>query len=225
MMPQPDLFSPADDHVASAKIQLLMALRNKGIRTHNILSAIETIPREKFVPRMFETRAYENIALPISAGQTIESPYVIARMMEALEVRERDIVLDVGTGSGYVAAILSKLARRVFTIEQHRELREEAQARFQALDYRTITSLVGDGHRGWKDSAPFDRILVTGAVKAVPSELLEQLTDDGILIAPVGQIGHPQKMLKISRDKWNFHTKILFEGEFDTLIVPAPRHA
>ena len=145
MMPQPDLFSPVDDKIASAKIQLLMELRTKGIRNHNLLSAIETVPRERFVPRMFEARAYENSALPIAGGQTMESPYMVARLIDALEVRPRDIVLDIGTGSGYLAAILSKLCRRVFTLELHRELREEAQARLYTMNYRTITSLVG----GW----------------------------------------------------------------------------
>jgi protein-L-isoaspartate(D-aspartate) O-methyltransferase len=222
-MPQPDLFNPSDDVLASAKIQLLMELRSKGIRTHTILSAIETVPRECFLPRMFAARAYENTALPISGGQTIESPYRVAHLLEALELRERDSVLDIGTGSGYMAAVLSKLAHRIFTIEQHRELREEAQARFQALELRGIASLVGDGYKGWKESAPFDRILVTAAMKAVPSELLEQLTDDGILIAPVGQAGQPMRMLKITRDKWNYHTKTLFEGEFDMMISPALR--
>jgi protein-L-isoaspartate(D-aspartate) O-methyltransferase len=215
MTPQPDLFSPSDDATARAKIQLLMQLRAKGVRHHALLSSFETVPRERFVARMFEARAYENISLPIAAGQTMESPYAIARLIESLEVRPRDMVLDIGTGSGYLAAILSTLVRRVFTLELHHELRAEAQARFHAMEYGNITSLLGDGHKGWKESAPFDRIIVTAAMNAIPSELLEQLTDDGILIAPVGTIGQTQRLLKITRDKWNYHTTQLGEGVYD----------
>jgi protein-L-isoaspartate(D-aspartate) O-methyltransferase len=214
-MSQPDLFSPADNDIANAKIQLLMLLRSKGIRNHAILNAIETVPRERFVARMFETRAYENVALPIAAGQTLESPYFIANILEYLNIRTRDIVLDVGTGSGYLAATLSKLARRVFTLEHHRELRDEAQARLHTLHYRNVISLVGDGHKGWKESAPYDRIFVSSAMRAVPSELLDQLTDNGILIAPIGEVGQPIRLLKITRDNWNYTTETLGEGEFD----------
>jgi protein-L-isoaspartate(D-aspartate) O-methyltransferase len=216
-MSQPDLFAPADDAIANAKIQLLMQLRSLGIRNHAVLSAIETVPRERFVARMFETRAYENTTLPIAGGQTLESPYFLAKVLEALNIRTRDMVLDVGTGSGYVAAVLSKLARRVFTLEHHRELREEAQARLHTLHYRNVVSLVGDGHKGWKDSAPYDRIFVSSALRAVPSELLEQLTDNGILIAPVGQAGQPIRLLKIIRDNWHYTTEMLGEGEFDMM--------
>ncbi len=223
MMPQPDLFSPKDDSIASAKIQLLMELRTKGIRNHSLLGAIETVARERFAPRMFEARAYENSFLPIAAGQMMESPYMIARLIDALDVRPRDIVLDIGTGSGYLAAILSRLARRVFTLEWHRELREEAQLRFHDMNYRTVTSLVGDGHKGWRESAPFDRIIVTSALQAIPSELLKQLTDDGILIAPVGTIGQPQRLLKVTRERWNYHTAVLGECTCDWMMHPHSR--
>ena len=220
---QPDFFSTGDNAVSNAKIQLLMELRTKGIRNHTLLSAIETVPRERFVSRMFEARAYENCSLPIAGGQTMESPYRVAQLCEALNVRDRDIILDIGTGSGYLAAVLSKLSRRVFTLELHRELREEAQMRFSSMNYRNVTSLVGDGHKGWKESAPFDRIIVGAAVQAIPSEWLEQLTDDGILIAPVGKLGQSPRLLKITRDMWNYHTTILGEYECDWMNQPQPR--
>jgi protein-L-isoaspartate(D-aspartate) O-methyltransferase len=219
MTPQPDLFSADNDATANAKIQLLMQLRSLGIRNHAVLSALETVPRERFVGRMFEARAYENVTLPIAGGQTLESPYFLAKVLGAFNIRSRDMVLDVGTGSGYVAAVLSKLARRVFTLEHHRELRDEAQARLHTLHYRNVVSLVGDGHKGWKESAPYDRIYVSAAMRAVPTELLDQLTDNGILIAPVGQVGQPIRLLKITRDNWNYHTETLGEGEFDFMTL------
>ncbi len=220
-MPQPDLFNPPDDDLASAKIQLVMALRTAGIRDNRLLSAVELVPREVFVPRMFADRAYENTALPISAGQTINAPELVARMLEALDVQERSIVLEIGTGSGYQAAILAQLARRVFTMEYYPELREEARQRLEQLQYSTIATLGGDGHKGWPDAAPYDRIIVTAALQAIPSALLEQLSDDGRLIAPVGQPGHPQKVLRVDRDKWNFSTTTLFEAPFDPMIEAA----
>jgi len=220
---QPDSISISDNTISNAKIQLLMELRLKGIRNHALLGAIETVPRERFVPPMFVSRAYENCALPMAGGQTMESPYRVAQLCAALDVRDRDIILDIGTGSGYLAAILSKFARRVFTMELHRELREEAQERLTSMNHRNITSLVGDGHKGWKESAPFDRIVVTSALQAIPCELLEQLTDDGILIAPVGVIGQLPRLMKVTRDKWNYHTIILGEYGCDWMSQPQPR--
>lgn len=221
---QPDLFPNIDNAISNAKIQLLMELRSKGVRNHTLLSAIETVPRESFVPQMFLSRAYENCILPIAGGQTMESPYRVAQLCAALCLRDRDIVLDIGTGSGYLAAVLSKLTRRVCTIELHRELRDEAQVRLNSMNYHNITSIVGDGHKGWKESAPFDRIIVTAALQAIPSELLEQLTDDGILVAPVGTIGQQQRLMKVTRDKWNYHTTLLGDYDCDWMSQPQSRN-
>lgn len=217
---KPEQFHSPDDAIYSAKIQLLMALRTAGIRDHTLLGAIETVPREACVPRLFSERAYENTDLPISAGQRILSPETTAMMLQALEVEERNIVLEIGTGSGYQTAILSKLARRVLSLEYYHDLREEARKTLESLDCRNVTLLVGDGHKGWREAAPFDRIIVSAALRAVPGALLEQLADQGRLIAPVGQPGQPQKILSITRDKWNFRTTTIGEQLFDPMIEP-----
>ena len=167
-------------------IALVMALRKQGITDARILSAIERTPREVFVEEPFLHSAYDNTALPIACGQTISQPYVVAYATEALEVGPAMRVLEIGTGSGYQAAVLSALCRRVYTIERHRPLLREAEARFKALKLENIVTKHGDGLNGWPEQAPFDRILLSAAVSDVPPILIEQLKPGGILIAPVG---------------------------------------
>src|SRR6185437_14643755 len=149
-----------------------------------VLGAIEKTPRELFVPGSFEDQAWENIALPIDSGQTISQPYVVALMTERLQIGDRDKVLEIGTGSGYQTAILSRLARRVYTVERHRGLLREAERRFSALRLGNIISRFGDGFKGWAEQAPFDRIIVTAAAPEVPTALLGQLSPGGILVMP-----------------------------------------
>jgi protein-L-isoaspartate(D-aspartate) O-methyltransferase len=161
-------------------------LRREGIRDERVLSAIAAVPREYFVDRPFEGVAYENMALPIACGQTISQPYVVAYMTEVLQVDARSRVLEIGTGSGYQAAVLSQLCRRVYTIERHRPLLEEAERRFKALRIENIASRLGDGFGGWPEQAPFDLILMTAAADSVPPALMEQLKLGGILVAPIG---------------------------------------
>jgi len=150
------------------KIELIMALRNQGIRDQAILEAIERTPREMFLGPSFQPMAYADQALPIACGQTISQPYVVAFMTDRLKLNDRSKVLEIGTGSGYQTAILSPLCRRLYTIERYRTLAKEAEERFKALGLTNITQMVGDGYKGWPKQAPFDRIIVTAAAKEVP---------------------------------------------------------
>jgi len=167
-------------------LRLLMELRGAGVGDARALGAIERIPRELFVPPAFRDRAYENVALPIGHAQTISQPLVVAKMTEALEVGERHKVLEIGTGSGYQTAVLAELAREVFTIEVVPELADKARATLSDLGYANVQFRVGDGYDGWPEQAPFDRMLGAAAPREIPPALVEQLTDDGVLVLPVG---------------------------------------
>jgi len=186
------------------KIRLIMDLRNGGISDRRVLSAIELVPRDAFVPDVFKDRAYENSALPIGAGQTISQPLVVGLMTQALEVGPRDKVLEIGTGSGYQAAILSRLCRRLYTVERIRELLVTAEDRFNELGYTNIVTRYGDGTKGWPEQAPFDRIIVTAAAESFPEHLIEQLKVGGIMVAPIGDRDGTQYLHKIRRteDGW-----------------------
>lgn len=177
--------------MAARVIRLLMSLRTAGITDTSVLSAMERVPREIFIPRQMHDQAYEDIALPIGRGQTISQPYIVAYMTQALELNDRIKVLEIGTGSGYQACVLSKLCRRVYTIERHKPLLEGAEQIFDHLRLRNITSICGDGMKGWPQQAPFDRIIVTaGAMDRPPQALLDQLSIGGIMIVPVGRAGN-----------------------------------
>jgi protein-L-isoaspartate(D-aspartate) O-methyltransferase len=173
---------PVDTRAAA----LIEALRNEGVRDPRVLSAVASVPREIFVDTPFADIAYENTALPIACGQTISQPYVVAYMTAALEVDDRARVLEIGTGSGYQAAVLSLLCRRVYTVERHRPLLEGAERRFRTLKLENVVTRLGDGFGGWPEQAPFDRILLTAATPQVPPALLDQLKPGGILVAPIG---------------------------------------
>lgn len=181
------------------KIRLVMELRRAGIADTAVLSAIERIPREAFVPEPFLDRAYEDTALPIGHGQTLSQPRVVARMTEALAAGPRSKVLEIGTGSGYQAAVLSRLCRRVYTVERYRPLLLEAEARFAALRLSNITARFGDGFKGWREQAPFERIMVTAAARDVPGDLADQLAEGGVMVLPVGRQGRNQNLLRLVR--------------------------
>jgi protein-L-isoaspartate(D-aspartate) O-methyltransferase len=184
-------------------IALVMALRREGIGDTRVLSAIETTPREAFVEEGFAHSAYDNAALPIACGQTISQPFIVAYATEALAVQPKHRVLEIGTGSGYQAAVLARLCRMVYTIERHRPLLRQAEERFKRLRLTNIVTRLGDGLKGWPETAPFDRILLSAAVTEVPPILIEQLKPGGILIAPVGNIpaaeSFSQRLTKIIR--------------------------
>jgi protein-L-isoaspartate(D-aspartate) O-methyltransferase len=206
------------------RIALIMELRRDGIMDTRVLSAIERVPRETFVPDALRAQAYANTALPISSGQTISQPYVVAYMTQLLELGERMKVLEVGTGSGYQAAVLSRLCRRVYTIERHRNLLAEAEARFKAMGLHNITTRYGDGYKGWPEQAPFDRIIVTAAAREVPEALRQQLADGGILVLPVGD-RQAQEIWQVRRHGDEFRTERLLPVRFVPLVEGLPaRH-
>src|SRR5215813_1687729 len=200
-----------------------MELRALGITDARVLGAIERVPREAFLPEMFRDRAYENVALPVGHGQTISQPLVVAHMTEALEVGARHKVLEIGTGSGYQAAVLAKLCRRVFTIERHRDLLKQAEQRFAALRIHNITTRHGDGAKGWPEQSPFDRIIVTAAAEEVPAILQQSVVDGGILVIPVGEDRQDQQLLRIRRNGDEFMAEDLGGVRFVPLVGGLPR--
>ena len=180
-------------------MQLMLALRRHGVTDNRVLSAFEQTPRELFVDQTFNTQAYADSALPISCGQTISQPSVVGIMTQALDVSPRCKVLEVGAGSGYQAAILARLARRVYAIERHRELARRARERLEQLDLSNVTLRTGDGTKGWPEQAPFDRIIISAAAEDAPSTLLEQLRTGGIMVLPVGQSDEVQQLIRIEK--------------------------
>jgi protein-L-isoaspartate(D-aspartate) O-methyltransferase len=213
----------ADPGLIQRKLRLLMELRRAGIGDARVLGAIEKTPRERFVPPAFADQAYENVALPINHGQTISQPFVVALMTEKLEIGERRKVLEIGTGSGYQTAILARLARRVFTIERHRELLQEAEATLAQLRLHNIVFRHGDGSRGWPEQVPFDRIVVTAAAAEVPAVLVDGLAEDGVLVVPVGGDRRDQQLLRIRRCGSGFATEDLGLVRFVPLVAGLPR--
>jgi protein-L-isoaspartate(D-aspartate) O-methyltransferase len=207
-------------------IGLIMDLRGQGIGDNRVLSAIERTPRDVFVAKPFESSAYENTALPIACGQTISQPYVVAISTQELDVQPNHRVLEIGTGSGYQAAVLAQLCRMVYTIERHKPLLREAEARFNQLKLHNIVTRHGDGFAGWPEQAPFDRILLTAAVPEVPQTLIDQLKPGGILIAPVG--GHPgesfaQDLMKIVRTDGGTTEQSLIPVVFVPMLPGVPK--
>jgi protein-L-isoaspartate(D-aspartate) O-methyltransferase len=183
----------------ATKIRLIMELRREGITDTRVLAAIERTPRDAFVAAPFKDQAYENVALPISQGQTISQPLVVAYMTQALELGERMKVLEIGTGSGYQAAVLAHLADRVVTVERYRTLADQASERLHALGLDNVKVILGDGTLGAPDERPFDRIMVTAAAGEVPQSLLDQLKEGGYLIAPLGPAGAVQTLVRIRK--------------------------
>ena len=184
---------------AEARMRLTFALRSNGVTDDRVLQAMEKIDRALFVKGVFKPRAYDDTPLPIECGQTISQPSVVGTMTQALEVRPRDKVLEIGCGSGYQAAILSQLARRVYTLERYKPLARTAQKTLQEMNISNVTVLASDGAIGLIEQAPFDRILVTAAAEDVPPALLAQLRIGGIMVVPVGQSDQVQTLLKVTR--------------------------
>lgn len=211
--------------LATKQARLIMELRSAGITDVRVLSAIERVPREVFLPDTFRDRAYENVALPIGHGQTISQPLVVAHMTEALAAGERHKVLEIGTGSGYQAAVLARLCRRVFTMERHRDLLRAAEQRFAALRIHNIVTRHGDGTKGWPEQAPFERILVTAAAAEVPPVLLESLADGGIMVIPVGDVHRDQVLLRLTRSGDEILREELAPVRFVPLVAGLPRAA
>ena len=203
-------------------IRLIMELRRAGITDSRLLGAFERVPRERFVPETFRDQTYVSTALPISHGQTISEPRVVAIMIQALNLGERMKVLEVGTGSGYQAAVLSHLCRRVYTIERHRELLREAIALFDALGLHNVTTLPGDGSKGWPEQAPFERIIVSAAAQDVPPALVEQLAPGGVMVLPLDDGRDGQAIIRMSRTEAGMETENLGPVRFVPLVSGMP---
>ncbi|MDE3080984.1 MAG: protein-L-isoaspartate(D-aspartate) O-methyltransferase [Paracoccaceae bacterium] len=203
---------------AEQKMRFMFALRSKGVTDTRVLSAMERVDRGLFVRGLFAARAQEDVPLPIACGQTISQPSVVGLMTQALEVGPRDKVLEVGTGSGYQAAVLSFLARRVYTIDRHRRLVREAEEVFRQMDLTNITAVAADGTRGLPEQAPFDRILVAAAAEDPPGPLLAQLRIGGIMVLPVGQSGAVQTLLRVLRTESGFDYQELRPVRFVPLV-------
>lgn len=203
---------------AQTKMQFLFALRSKGVTDKNVLNAMERIDRGKFIQGYFADRAYEDMPLPIACGQTISQPSVVGLMTQALRISPRDKVLEIGTGSGYQAAILSQLARRVYTVDRHARLVREARVVFDQLELVNITAFTADGSHGLPDQAPFDRILVTAAAEDPPGPLLAQLKIGGIMVVPVGQSDAVQSLIRVSRTEAGFDYDELRPVRFVPLV-------
>lgn len=202
----------------TGRAQLILALRQQGIRDARVLDVMETTPREAFVGDEFKNKAWENQALPIQYGQTISQPFVVGAMSAALELKGHEKVLEIGTGSGYQSAILSKLCRRVFTIERYRPLLRSAQSRFEQLRLNNIVSKCADGSLGWPEQGPYDAIISTCACPTRPDTLLSQLKTGGVLVAPVG-MGSVQELLRYRlRDDGIFEEEALMDVRFVPLL-------
>jgi protein-L-isoaspartate(D-aspartate) O-methyltransferase len=214
----PEDHDDPSEELAERKMRFLFALRSRGVTDARVLTAMERIDRGQFVRGIFADRAYEDMPLPIACGQTISQPSVVGLMTQALHVNPRDTVLEVGTGSGYQAAILSQLARRVYTVDRYRRLAREAADLFRQLDLANITTITADGSFGLPDQAPFDRIIVTAAAEDPPGPLLEQLKPGGIMVLPVGQSDAVQSLIKVTRTVTGFDYEELRPVRFVPLV-------
>jgi protein-L-isoaspartate(D-aspartate) O-methyltransferase len=209
---------PDADGTAERQMQFLYNLRSRGVTDARVLTVMERVDRALFVRGLFTDRAYEDTPLPISCGQTISQPSVVGLMTQALNIGPRDTVLEVGTGSGYQATILSALARRVYTVDRHRRLVAEAEVLFRQLGLTNITALTTDGSYGLPDQAPFDRILVTAAAEDPPGPLLAQMKIGGIMVLPVGQSDAVQSLIKVTRSETGYEYEELRPVRFVPLV-------
>ncbi|MCW2246689.1 protein-L-isoaspartate(D-aspartate) O-methyltransferase [Azospirillum fermentarium] len=209
--------------IAARTNRLLMALRRDGVTDEAVLSALERVPRDLFVPDLFRDQAWEDTALPIALGQSISQPLIVGLMTQALELEPRHTVLEIGTGSGYQAAVLSRLCRRVYTIERLKPLLVEAEKRFQRLRLHNITTRLGDGTRGWPEVAPFERILVTAAGgPEPPKDLTDQLAVGGVMVIPLGVDDRGQRVVRFRRTAEGLVREELWPVRFVPLLSDPP---
>jgi protein-L-isoaspartate(D-aspartate) O-methyltransferase len=195
---------PRTPDEALKRAEFVLYLRQKGLRDLNILRAVEGVARTPFVPDSLSELAYADRALPIACGQSTTPLHLVAYIIEQLKLNDRHKVLEVGTGSGYLTAILSRLARRVYTIDRYRTLVAQAEVRLAELKVANVTAMVGDGTVGWPAQAPFDRIVLTASAEQVPGHLVGQLRDDGILIMPIGKAGESQQLVRVDKNPHGF---------------------
>jgi protein-L-isoaspartate(D-aspartate) O-methyltransferase len=185
----------------------------RGIKDERVLNAMKKVPRHLFIDESMQHKAYDDMALPIGEGQTISQPYMVAVMTQLLELKGNEKVLEIGTGSGYQAAILAELAEEVYSVERVTALAIKAEERFHSLGYNNILVKTGDGTLGWPEEAPFDRIIITAGTPKIPEPLIEQLSEKGVIIAPVGE-RFSQQLLKVRKSKGklleDYHTPCVF---------------
>jgi protein-L-isoaspartate(D-aspartate) O-methyltransferase len=189
---------------AEAMMAFILRLRSHGLTDQAVLNAVSTLPRPIFVLKEHATLAWEDVALPIQCGQTITPPVLVATIAERLEVSPGHRVLEIGTGSGYLTAVLARLSRRVLTVDRWRTLITEAEERLRFVSILNVTMMVADGSEGWNDHAPFDRIVTTAAVQEIPAALLEQLAPAGRLIVPVGERSKEQRLVMVEKSSTGF---------------------
>ena len=214
---------PADERVE--RMEFMLTLRRRGISDQAVLRAMDEVPREHFVEPNFLDTAYADNALPIACGQTISQPYIVAYMTDRLKLTERMKVLEIGTGSGYQTAVLSLLCRRVYSIERYRSLMKAAEARFKALNLNNITTMLGDGHKGWPSQAPFERIIVTAASQGIPEALLAQLAVGGIMILPVEVSPGQQELKRVTQTEGEPEVETLLPVSFVPLVEGAAKES
>jgi protein-L-isoaspartate(D-aspartate) O-methyltransferase len=208
-----------DEHERQVRIaDLILRLRRVGVTDPAVVRAIESVPRELFVPPEWRDEAYSERALPIECGQTVSAPVIVGMMTAALAVRPTDRVLEIGTGSGYQTAILSRLAARVYTVDRFRTLVSAAESRFRTLRLTNIIARVGDGTLGWPEHAPYDRIIVTAAADDVPDALTAQLAVGGVLVMPVGPGDDVQKLMRLEKGERGFQESPLADVRFVPII-------
>jgi protein-L-isoaspartate(D-aspartate) O-methyltransferase len=209
---------PSQDDDGVGRMEFLLTLRRRGITDQAVLKAMDEVPREQFVEAGMIGSAYADQALPIACGQTISQPYVVAYMTEQLNVKPQHLVLEVGTGSGYQAAVLSWLAREVVSVERYRTLAETARERLAVLGYDNVEVIVGDGFAGVPDSAPFDRIIVTAAAETIPQTLLDQLAEGGVMLLPLGPHDGSQHIIKLTKTETGLERETLIPVRFVPLL-------
>jgi protein-L-isoaspartate(D-aspartate) O-methyltransferase len=206
-----------------SRMEFLLGLRRRGISDAAVLRAMEDVPRERFLDAQYRDAAYSDQALPIPCGQTISQPYVVAYMTEQLDVHRHHRVLEIGTGSGYQAAILARLGREVVTVERYRTLAEAARKRLESLGCRNVEVLFGDGFLGAAKRAPFDRILVTAAAESVPEPLINQLAENGVMVLPLGAHAGAQRLVKLTKTARGISRQDLIAVRFVPLLPEQAR--
>tara|TARA_B100000886_G_C20298096_1_gene438427 strand:+ start:166 stop:813 length:648 start_codon:yes stop_codon:yes gene_type:complete len=200
----------------NALIDLIIQLKQQGIKNFDVLKSIEKLPRKFFIDSEIHSKANMNIALPINCGQTISQPLVVAQMTQALELNKNLRVLEIGTGSGYQTAILSMLSRFVYTIERYKTLKENSDMIFKKMELNNVFTKHGDGGLGWQEQAPFERIIVTAAALEIPGKLIDQLDNNGLMVVPVGEENNNQTLFKIKK----INNKIFSESIMSVRFVP-----
>lgn len=207
-----------DDYARLREDMVRRQIMARGVEDPEVLKAMRKVPRHLFVPEKYRAFSYRDHPLPIGQGQTISQPYVVAFMTEALDLKSHDRVLEVGTGSGYQAAVLAELVKEVYTIEIIEELGKRSRQTLEMLGYRHIHVRIGDGYKGWPEKAPFDAVIVTCAPERIPNALIEQLKDGGRMIIPVGGAGAIQRLVRAIKKKGKLKTKEVMAVRFVPMV-------